>query len=90
MILKNLRLFSQNVWKNKLLTDTVLEINKDFNIILIQESLWSTIWSIPSSTSKEDKTCPIIQIRLSFLEIYQIIWKDIFNYKNIFLFFLFQ
>jgi len=56
MILKNLRLFSQNVWKNKLLTDTVLEINKDFNIILIQESLWSTIRSIPSLTSKEDKT----------------------------------
>ena len=56
MILKNFRVFSQNVWKNKLLTNTVLEINKDFNIILIQEPPWSTIWSIPSSMSKEDKT----------------------------------
>ena len=56
MILKNLRVFSQNVWKNKILTNTVLEINKDFNIILIQEPSWSTIWSISSSMSEEDET----------------------------------
>ena len=37
MIVKNLRIFSQNIQKNKLLTDTLLEINKDFDIILIQE-----------------------------------------------------
>jgi len=37
MILKNLRVFSQNFQKNKFLTDIVLQINKDFNIIFIQE-----------------------------------------------------
>ena len=53
MIVKNFRVFLQNVWKNKLLTDILLDINKDFNIIPIQEPLWSTLCSIPSSLSKE-------------------------------------
>ena len=53
MILRNLRVFSQNVQKNKYLTDTLLEINKDFNIILIQKLPWLTIHSIPSSSSKK-------------------------------------
>ena len=33
-----------------------MEINRDFNIIFIQESLWLTIFSIPSSSSNEGKT----------------------------------
>jgi len=37
MILKSLKIFSQNVHKNRLLTDTLLENNKDFDIIFIQE-----------------------------------------------------
>ena len=32
MIVKNLKVFSQNVWKNRLLTDTILETNKNFDI----------------------------------------------------------
>ena len=53
MILRNLRVFSQNVQKNKFLTNTLLEINKDFDIILIQEPLCLTICSIPSSLNNE-------------------------------------
>jgi len=37
MIIKHIKLFSQNFCKNKLLTDMILEINYDFNIIFIQE-----------------------------------------------------
>jgi len=37
MIIKNLGIFSQNIQKNKTLTNTLLEFNKDFNIIFIQE-----------------------------------------------------
>ena len=38
MILKSLNFFLQNVYKNRLLTDTILENNKNFNILFIQES----------------------------------------------------
>ena len=51
--MKNLRVFSQNIWKNKFLTDILLEINKNFDIILIQESLWSNLCSIPSLLSEK-------------------------------------
>jgi len=37
MILKNLKIFSQNVQKNNFLINTVLEVNQSFNIIFIQE-----------------------------------------------------
>jgi len=53
MILKSLKIFSQNFHKNKLLTDTLLENNKNFNILFIQEPPWSIIWNIPSSIFKE-------------------------------------
>ena len=55
MIIKNLKNFSQNVQKNKFLTDTLLEINKDFDIILIQELPWSILWSISSLLNEEGK-----------------------------------
>jgi len=35
MILKSLNPFLQNVWKNRLLTDTILENNKNFDILFI-------------------------------------------------------
>jgi len=37
MIIKSLKLFSQNVWMNKLLTGMILENNKNFDIVFIQE-----------------------------------------------------
>ena len=43
MILEKLKVFLQNIGKNKLLTNILLEINKDFNIILIQKPSWLTI-----------------------------------------------
>ena len=53
MNLKNLHLFSQNVCKNRLLTKIILENKKEFDILFIQELLWSFIWNIPSSSNKE-------------------------------------
>jgi len=35
MIVKNLKVFSQNIKKNRLLTDMILETNKDFDILFI-------------------------------------------------------
>jgi len=54
MIIKSIKLFSQNVYKNRVLTNMILETNRDFNIIFIQEPLWSTIHAIPSSFNKEE------------------------------------
>ena len=48
MIFKNLKIFSQNVWKNNLIINTILKLKADFNIIFIQEPSWSTIHTIPS------------------------------------------
>ena len=51
MILKDLKIFSQNVQKNNFLINTILEVNQNFNIIFIQELLWTTIRTIPSSAN---------------------------------------
>ena len=48
-------MFLQNIWKNLLLINTILEVHSNFDIILIQEPLWTTIWSIPSSKNMESK-----------------------------------
>jgi len=37
MICKDLKIFSQNVQKNSLLINTILEVNSSFDIIFIQE-----------------------------------------------------
>ena len=39
MIVKNLKIFSQNICKNSLIVNTLLETLNHFNIILIQKSL---------------------------------------------------
>ena len=48
MILWNLRMFSQNVCKNSLVINTILETQFQFDIILIQKSPWLVIHKIPS------------------------------------------
>ena len=60
MILKDLKIFSQNVWKNNFLINTILEVNQNFNIIFIQEPLWTTIRTIPSSANCEG--IPLVSI----------------------------
>ena len=55
MIIKILKAFLQNVHKNRLLTDTLLENNKDINIIFIQELSWSFICSILCSMSEKEE-----------------------------------
>jgi len=48
----NLTIFSQNVRKNKTLTDTILETQKNqTNIILIQELPCFFIWHVPSNSN---------------------------------------
>ena len=56
MIIKNIKIFSQNVQKNKLLTNMILESNKEFDIIFIQEPPWSFIQSISSLLSEEEES----------------------------------
>ena len=53
MIVENLKIFSQNICKNSLLVNTLLETLTHFNIILIQEPHWSKIRKIPSSSNCE-------------------------------------
>jgi len=49
MIVRNLKIFLQNVRKNSLIINTILETQHHFDIILIQEPPWSEIRKIPSS-----------------------------------------
>jgi len=51
MIYNNLKLYSQNVRKNSIVVNIILETQSLFDIIFIQEPLWLVIWSISSSTS---------------------------------------
>ena len=55
MIIKNLKIFLQNVHKNSLIVTTLLEILTQFDIILIQELPWSEICKIPSILCSEGK-----------------------------------
>ena len=48
MIIKNLKIFSQNICKNSLIVNTLLETLVYFDIILIQKPPWSEIRKIPS------------------------------------------
>jgi len=40
MIIKSLKIFLHNIWKNRFLTNTILENNKNFNILFIRELSW--------------------------------------------------
>jgi len=51
MIVCNLKVFSQNIHKNSLIINTILETNNHFDIILIQELPWSKIRKIPSTSN---------------------------------------
>ena len=53
MILKDLKVFLQNVWKNKVLINTILKVNYNFDIIFIQEPSWMTLKTISSSENSE-------------------------------------
>jgi len=51
MIVKHLKIFSQNVCKNSIIINTILETQNQFDILLIQEPPWSEICKIPSSSN---------------------------------------
>ena len=46
MIVKDLKVFSQNVQKNNFLINTILKVNYNFDIIFIQEPSWMTLRTI--------------------------------------------
>ena len=48
------KILSQNICKNSLLINTILEVNSFFDIIFIQEPSWSSIHSIPSSSTMKE------------------------------------
>ena len=50
-----MKILSQNVCKNNLLINTLLETCKDYNILFIQKPQWSLIQCISSSSSEEGK-----------------------------------
>ena len=51
--IKKIKVFSQNICKNNLLTNTILEAQREFNIVFIQKLPWSIIYFIPISSNKE-------------------------------------
>jgi len=55
MIIKDIKIISQNTQKNNSVVNTILKAQSLFNVIFIQELLWSTICLIPSSKSKEEE-----------------------------------
>ena len=68
MICDILKIFSQNVHKNSLIINTILEIQMSFDIIFIQEPSWSTIYTIPSSRlAKEKNLLEFLIISISLL-----------------------
>ena len=67
MIYDNLKLYSQNIHKNSLIVNTILETQLSFNIIFIQEPPWSVIQSIPSSTSCKGEELVGVTYHLNWL-----------------------
>jgi len=97
MILKDLKIFSQNVQKNNFLINTILEVNQNFDIIFIQEPSWMTIRTIPSPVNCEGiplvgiPNHPVMSIRtltifFSFILFY-FIFSD-FTFLFLFLYFI--
>ena len=100
IIYDNLKIFSQNVHKNTLITNTILKTHFHFDIILIQEPPWSIICSIPSSTCSEGEVLvgtPHYPNWLSFARPINIhlfsfqfsLCRDIINHRDILLISLF-
>ena len=55
MIIRDIKIFSQNIWKNNLIVNTILETKYNFNIIFVQEPSWTTIRLLLSLRSCEGK-----------------------------------
>ena len=43
IIIESLKIYLQNVWKNRSLIETLLKTQKNFDILFIQEPPWSII-----------------------------------------------
>jgi len=60
MILKDLKIFSQNVQKNNFIISTILETYSSFDIIFIQKPSWTSLHSISSHANYEDS--PLMEV----------------------------
>jgi len=85
MILKDIKIFSQNVCKNNFVINTILET---YNIIFIQELSWSSICSIPSSMNKEGEKLVGVPNHPNWIMFS--LWKDIFDHRDISCIFFFN
>ena len=56
IIIKEIKIFLQNIHKNNLLTNIILEAQKGFDIIFIQELPWLFIRSILTLLNKKSKS----------------------------------
>jgi len=54
MILKDIKIFSQNIHKNNFLINIILETQRSYNIIFIQEPSWSVLHALLNSKNKKD------------------------------------
>ena len=59
MILKSIKILLQNIHKNLLIVHSLLETQNHFNIILIQEPLWSEFHKVPCSSDSKGE--PLIR-----------------------------
>ena len=67
MIIKDIKIFSQNFRKNNLIVNTILKTKFSFNIIFVQEPSWTTIYSIPSSRCSEEEELVGVPNHLNWL-----------------------
>jgi len=67
MIYDHLKLYLQNVHKNSLIVNTILETQSSFDIIFIQEPSWLVIQFISSSTSYEGEELVRVTHHLNWL-----------------------
>ena len=82
MITKNIKIFSQNVQKNNLIVNTILETYFEFNIVFIQKPSWSTIHAIPSSKSRDREELVVILNYLNWLMFTNML-SSIYDYPRV-------
>ena len=78
MIIKDLKIFLQNVQKNNLIVNTILETKFKFDVIFIQEPSWTTICSIHSTRNSEGEDLVGVQNHPNWL----IFVRNLMNENN--------
>ena len=82
MTSKNIKIFLQNMWKNNLIVNTILETHFEFNVIFIQELSWLTVYAIPSSRNKDGEELVEVQNHPNWL-VFANITPSIHDYSRV-------